>query len=147
MDFRIYIYSYLPCPPPPACRRPPLPVGDLSHTRPSHVAEAVWRGAGLGHSDTRTVQSDFPALNAELPDGGWSTHSLSATAIPFCPFRARSHLSKIQSQVVPFLRVTFLKRLQFSEKCGTNSAKAHHPQGTQFQLLQSHDFEIHIQSI
>ncbi len=55
---------------------------ELSRALPVHVAEAVWRGTELGKLDARVVGSGFPALDAELPGGGWPTRSLTELLLP-----------------------------------------------------------------
>ena len=60
---------------------------------PRHVAEAVWRGAELGDSVSRTVSSGFAELDIELPGGGWPTHSLTELLMPqaaLCEWRLLS---------------------------------------------------------
>lgn len=47
------------------------------HALPAHVAAAVWTGADFGTYIARTVPTGFDALDAELPGGGWPTHSLT----------------------------------------------------------------------
>lgn len=64
--------------PPPG----PFVAIDITSTLPTHVAESVWRGNDLGHSDARTVPSGFAPLDAQLPGGGWPTHSLSELLLP-----------------------------------------------------------------
>ena len=49
---------------------------------PRHVAEAVWRGSEVGGSVSRTVSSGFSVLDAQLPGGGWPTHSLTELLMP-----------------------------------------------------------------
>lgn len=49
---------------------------------PAHVAEAVWTGADLGGAIERTVATGFSQLDAELPGGGWPTHSLTELLLP-----------------------------------------------------------------
>lgn len=49
---------------------------------PRHVLEAVWRGTDLGGAEFRTVSSGFTALDAQLPGGGWPTHSLTELLMP-----------------------------------------------------------------
>ncbi len=46
------------------------------------MAEAVWRGTELGKVDARVVASGFPALDSELPGGGWPTRSLTELLLP-----------------------------------------------------------------
>ena len=47
------------------------------HALPAHVAEAIWTGADLGRGPERTIATGFGDLDAELPGGGWPTHSLT----------------------------------------------------------------------
>ncbi|WCM95497.1 translesion DNA synthesis-associated protein ImuA [Acidovorax sp. GBBC 1281] len=49
---------------------------------PRHVAEAVWRGAEVGSSSSRTVSTGFAALDSLLPGGGWPTHTLTELLLP-----------------------------------------------------------------
>lgn len=44
---------------------------------PAHVAEALWRGTDLGGQAAATVPTGFPALDAQLPGGGWPRRSLT----------------------------------------------------------------------
>lgn len=60
---------------------------------PRHVLEAVWRGTDLGGAEFRTVSSGFAALDAQLPGGGWPTHSLTELLMPqaaLCEWRLLS---------------------------------------------------------
>ncbi|MCO4093916.1 MAG: translesion DNA synthesis-associated protein ImuA [Acidovorax sp.] len=55
-----------------------------------HVAEALWRGTEVNASAVRTVRTGFDALDAQLPGGGWPTHSLTEVLTPqaaFCEWR------------------------------------------------------------
>ena len=49
---------------------------------PRHVADAVWRGCEVGGATARTVPTGFGALDAQLPGGGWPTHSLTELLLP-----------------------------------------------------------------
>ncbi len=49
---------------------------------PRHVADAVWRGCEVGGTAARTVPTGFGALDAQLPGGGWPTHSLTELLLP-----------------------------------------------------------------
>lgn len=49
---------------------------------PRHVADAVWRGCEVGGAAARTVPTGFGALDAQLPGGGWPTHSLTELLLP-----------------------------------------------------------------
>lgn len=49
---------------------------------PRHVLDAIWRGTDLGGGEFRTVSSGFAALDAQLPGGGWPTHSLTELLMP-----------------------------------------------------------------
>jgi protein ImuA len=42
-----------------------------------HIAEAVWRGDALGHQVVESVSSGWPALDAELPGGGWPRRAVT----------------------------------------------------------------------
>jgi len=44
---------------------------------PSEVADSVWRGDQLGRVRTRSIQTGFQDLDAELPDGGWPCGALT----------------------------------------------------------------------
>ena len=62
----------------PAFPTPPA----ASHASPAlqlapHIAEAVWRGDELGHQVVESVSSGWPALDAELPGGGWPRRSVT----------------------------------------------------------------------
>ncbi|WP_431153181.1 translesion DNA synthesis-associated protein ImuA [Acidovorax facilis] len=59
-----------------------VPPEELTRALPVHVAEAVWRGTELGKVEARVVSSGFPALDAELPGGGWPTRSLTELLLP-----------------------------------------------------------------
>jgi protein ImuA len=55
-----------------------------------HVAQALWRGTEVNASAVRTVRTGFDALDAQLPGGGWPTHSLTEVLTPqaaFCEWR------------------------------------------------------------
>ena len=54
-------------PPPPPRPKQPLAPGEL----PSEVAAAIWRGSEFGRAATSVCSSGWPALDAELPGGGW----------------------------------------------------------------------------
>lgn len=49
---------------------------------PPEVEQAVWRGSELGQHTGSVVPSGFPALDAELPGGGWPTRSLTEVLSP-----------------------------------------------------------------
>jgi len=49
---------------------------------PRHVADAVWRGCEVGGATARAVPTGFGALDAQLPGGGWPTHSLTELLLP-----------------------------------------------------------------
>src|SRR5689334_14347109 len=59
--------------PPPRPSKPVLRAGEL----PPSVGAAIWRGDQLGSPVTRVVASGYPALDAELPGGGWPARSLT----------------------------------------------------------------------
>lgn len=44
---------------------------------PPELGDAVWRGNELGHGRTAVVPTGFAALNAELPDAGWPSGSMT----------------------------------------------------------------------
>ncbi|MBB3197098.1 translesion DNA synthesis-associated protein ImuA [Roseateles terrae] len=70
----------------------PAPAGLLSPSQnaagpapaplPPHVAEALWRGDSLGRSCNTRWPSGFPALDAELPDGGWPSRQITEILQP-----------------------------------------------------------------
>lgn len=68
--------------PPPPLAAPPrsAPVATttpVGRALPSAVEAAVWRGSELGQvGDTDVCPSGWPALDAELPGGGWPTRSI-----------------------------------------------------------------------
>lgn len=49
---------------------------------PPEVEQALWRGCDLGHQAGAVVPSGFPALDAELPGGGWPTQSICEVLSP-----------------------------------------------------------------
>ena len=59
--------------PPPRPSKPALRPGEL----PPSVEAAIWRGDQLGSPVTRVVASGYPALDRELPGGGWPARSLT----------------------------------------------------------------------
>jgi protein ImuA len=44
---------------------------------PAELADTVWRANELGHGRTAVVATGFAALDAELPDGGWPSGSMT----------------------------------------------------------------------
>lgn len=46
------------------------------------LEQQVWRASSLGASSSPCLSSGFAALDAELPGGGWPTHSLSEILCP-----------------------------------------------------------------
>jgi protein ImuA len=44
---------------------------------PEALHPALWRADQLGHQRAATAGTGFPALDAELPGGGWPTHGLT----------------------------------------------------------------------
>ncbi|UXH79712.1 translesion DNA synthesis-associated protein ImuA [Roseateles amylovorans] len=44
---------------------------------PSAIADVLWRGDALGRTSTLTWSSGFPALDAELPGGGWPAQQIT----------------------------------------------------------------------
>lgn len=44
---------------------------------PEHVAQAVWRGDAMGRVASTVIASGHPALDAELPGGGWPCQALT----------------------------------------------------------------------
>lgn len=67
-----------PVPMPPPSPRPLLRLGEL----PSAVAAALWRGDQLGTPVTQVLSSGFPALDTELPGGGWPAQALTELLQP-----------------------------------------------------------------
>ena len=59
-------------------RRTPVRPGDV----PAELQAAVWRGSELGSPISKVVSSGFPALDVELPGGGWPCHSLTEILQP-----------------------------------------------------------------
>jgi protein ImuA len=49
---------------------------------PAELQAAVWRGSELGSPISKVVASGFPALDAELPGGGWPCHCLTEVLQP-----------------------------------------------------------------
>ncbi|SEK96286.1 protein ImuA [Roseateles sp. YR242] len=49
---------------------------------PANVAEALWRGDAMGRSCNTAWSSGFPALDAELPDGGWPSRQITEILQP-----------------------------------------------------------------
>ena len=66
-------------PAPPA--RPPR-IALLPGELPPAVAAAIWRGDQLGSPITQVLSSGHPALDAELPGGGWPARSLTELLQP-----------------------------------------------------------------
>ena len=62
-----------PASPPPA--RPPVPAPDTLHP-------ALWLGHQLGRHTDQAVASGFPALDAQLPGGGWPRRVLTELLLP-----------------------------------------------------------------
>lgn len=60
---------------------------------PSHIAQALWRGTEVGHGAGPVVATGFPALDAELPGGGWPCNALTELLQPqaaLCEWRLLS---------------------------------------------------------
>lgn len=53
----------------------PLPRGAAA--LPAHVAQAVWRGNAMGRVASTVIASGHPALDAELPGGGWPCQAMT----------------------------------------------------------------------
>ena len=51
-------------------------------TLPGEVPEGVWRGSELGSQVSETVATGWPALDAQLPGGGWPRRSVSEILAP-----------------------------------------------------------------
>lgn len=67
-----------PSPAPTCVRRVPTPPGGL----PAAVAAALWRADQLGAPVSAVWPSGFPALDAQLPGGGWPGHGLTEILTP-----------------------------------------------------------------
>lgn len=65
-----------------ATLRAPLATFDPGTLLAPHVAEAVWRGGEISGNVGRTVATGFPALDRQLPGGGWPTHGLTELLPP-----------------------------------------------------------------
>jgi protein ImuA len=60
---------------------------------PGSVAQAIWRGTDLGQAGQAVVASGFPALDAQLPGGGWPCNALTELLQPqpaLCEWRLLS---------------------------------------------------------
>lgn len=53
---------------------PPASAPDLL---PAHLAQVIWRGDSMGHSQGVTWPSGHPALDAQLPGGGWPAQAMT----------------------------------------------------------------------
>jgi len=76
-------------PPPDEAAPHPFDLGQL----PGSVAQAIWRGADLGQAGQSVVVSGFPALDAQLPGGGWPCNALTELLQPqpaLCEWRLLS---------------------------------------------------------
>ncbi len=56
----------------------PFEVGQL----PSSISQAIWRGTEVGQATDSVVATGFPALDAQLPGGGWPCNSLTELLQP-----------------------------------------------------------------
>jgi protein ImuA len=61
-------------------KRPPLQDVDLR--APETLHPALWLGHQLGRAGVQAVPSGFPALDAELPGGGWPRRALTELLLP-----------------------------------------------------------------
>ncbi|MES2948151.1 MAG: translesion DNA synthesis-associated protein ImuA [Pseudomonadota bacterium] len=66
--------------------QPPLGDGaaqpfDSGHL-PSSISQAIWRGNEVGQATEAVVGTGFPALDAQLPGGGWPCNSLTELLQP-----------------------------------------------------------------
>jgi protein ImuA len=67
----------------PASWPAPLSAAPALGEREARLLEQqVWRASSLGASSSPCLSSGFAALDAELPGGGWPTHSLSEILCP-----------------------------------------------------------------
>jgi protein ImuA len=67
----------------------PFDVGQLR----SSVSQAIWRGTEVGQAGQAVIATGFPALNAQLPGGGWPCNSLTELLQPqpsLCEWRLLS---------------------------------------------------------
>src|ERR1035437_149775 len=70
----------------------------VSHTfdlgqLPSSVSQAIWRGTEVAQASQSVVASGFPALDAQLPGGGWPCNCLTELLQPqpsLCEWRLLS---------------------------------------------------------
>lgn len=67
----------MPPPPPPVIDRPPA-----TRPAPESLHPALWRGHQLGSSRAGTVATGQPALDAQLPGGGWPKQALTELLAP-----------------------------------------------------------------
>lgn len=75
----VRVSSFEEAPPEPvAPARPAAALGQL----PAHVRAALWHGDELGTAVTSVVSSGHPALDRELPGGGWPCNSLLEVLCP-----------------------------------------------------------------
>jgi len=49
---------------------------------PGGVAQAIWRGSEVAHTDQSVVSSSWAALDAQLPGGGWPCNALTELLQP-----------------------------------------------------------------
>lgn len=71
--------SHPPPAPPPA---EPAPAPPVAAAFPASLETALWRGSELGRQDSAVVPSGWPALNAELPGGGWPCQAVCELLSP-----------------------------------------------------------------
>lgn len=67
----------------------PFDIGQL----PGSVAQAIWRGTDLAQVGQSVVSSGFPALDTQLPGGGWPCNALTELLQPqpaLCEWRLLS---------------------------------------------------------
>lgn len=67
----------------------PFDVGQL----PRNVSQAIWRGTEVGQAGQTVIATGFPALDAQLPGGGWPCNALTELLQPqlsLCEWRLLS---------------------------------------------------------
>ncbi len=72
----------------------------LTQPLPSAIAAAIWRGSDVSHTLGQVITSGWPALDRELPGGGWPCGSLSELLSPQAAALEWRLLGSALSQVV-----------------------------------------------
>jgi protein ImuA len=90
-------------PPPGAGPSQPFDIRQLDNS----VAQAIWHGTEIGQASQSVVASGFPALDAQLPGGGWPCNALTELLQPqpsLCEWRllspALAHLVSCGGQIL-----------------------------------------------